>query len=86
VVAAGRPSVPILGVTDDPVTWRQMALLWGVVPMLTDRPPQYEAMLDAAREHILALGLAKKGDAVVVTAGAPFDRPGSTNLMKIEEV
>jgi pyruvate kinase len=86
VVAAGRPSVPILGVTDDPVTWRQMALFWGVVPMLADRPPQYETMLDAARERILALGLAKKGDAVVVTAGAPFDRPGSTNLMKIEEV
>lgn len=86
VVAAGRPSVPILGVTDDPVTWRQMALLWGVVPVLADRPPHYEAMLDAARERILALGLAQKGDAVVVTAGAPFDRPGSTNLMKIEEV
>jgi pyruvate kinase len=86
VVAAGRPSVPILGVTDDPVTWRQMALLWGVVPVLTDRPPQYEAMLGAARERILALGLAKHGDAVVVTAGAPFDQPGNTNLMKIEEV
>jgi len=86
LVAAARPPVPILAVTDDPVTWRQMAMFWGVVPMLTDRPPQYEAILDAARERILALGLAKKGDAVVVTAGAPFDRPGSTNLMKIEEV
>lgn len=86
VVAAGRPPVPILAVTDDPRTWRQLALLWGVVPMLTDRPPRYETMLDAAREHILASGLARKGDAVVVTAGVPFDHPGNTNLMMIEEV
>ena len=86
VVAAGRPPVPILAVTHDPRTWRQLALLWGVVPMLTDRPPSYETMLAAARERILALGLARQGDAVVVTAGVPFDRPGNTNLMMIEEV
>jgi pyruvate kinase len=86
VVAAGRPPVPILAVTDEPRTWRQLALLWGVVPMLTDRPPRYETMLDAARARILASGLARKGDAVVVTAGVPFDRPGNTNLMMIEEV
>jgi pyruvate kinase len=54
--------------------------------MLTDRPPRYETMLDAARERILASGLARKGDAVVVTAGVPFDRPGHTNLMMVEDV
>jgi pyruvate kinase len=31
-------------------------------------------------------GLAVPGDRVVVTAGVPFDMPGSTNLMKIETV
>jgi len=86
VMAASRPPVPILAVTDQPRTWRQLSLLWGVVPMLTDRPPRYEAMLEAAREHILASGLARRGDAVVVTAGLPFDVPGNTNTMKIEEI
>jgi len=41
---------------------------------------------DAAREQILARGYARKGDRVVVTAGVPFDVPGTTNPMKIEEV
>jgi len=86
VWAARPPPVPILAVTDQPVTWRQLSLLWGVVPMLTDRPPRYETMLEAARERIVALGLARRGDAVVVTAGIPFDVPGNTNVMKIEEV
>jgi len=31
-------------------------------------------------------GLARKGDKVVVTAGVPFDVPGSTNTMKVETV
>jgi pyruvate kinase len=86
IIAACRPPVPILGVTDVETTYRQLALVWGVVPMLTDEPPRYEAMLDAARERILVHGLARSGDRVVVTAGVPFDVPGTTNMMKVEEV
>jgi pyruvate kinase len=86
VVAASRPPMPVLGVTDDERTYRQLALVWGVVPMLTAGPPRYDAMLDAARGRILDQALAKKGDRVVVTAGVPFDVPGTTNLVKVEEV
>ena len=86
VVSAARPAVPVLAVTDDPQVYRQLALLWGVVPMLTDEPPRYDAMLDAARGRILEHGLAQKGDRVVVIAGVPFDVPGSTNMAKVEEV
>jgi pyruvate kinase len=85
-VAARRPPVPVLGVTDDRHTYRQLALVWGVVPMLTDQPPNYEAMLGAARGRILERGFARQGDRVVVTAGVPFHVPGTTNLVKVEEV
>jgi len=86
IVAANRPPMPIMGVTDVARVFRQLALIWGVVPTLTDEPPRYDAMLDAARERILVHGYAKKGDRVVVMAGVPFDVPGSTNMMKVEEV
>ncbi len=86
VVAASRPPMPVLGVTDGEQTYRQLALIWGVVPMLAGGPPSYDAMLDAARGRILDSGLARKGDRVVVTAGVPFDVPGTTNLVKVEEV
>jgi pyruvate kinase len=86
MVAASRPPVPVLGVTDDRHTYRQLALVWGVVPMLTDQPPNYEAMLGAARGRILERGFARQGDRVVVTAGVPFHVPGTTNLVKVEEV
>jgi pyruvate kinase len=86
VVAASRPPMPVLGVTDGEQTFRQLALVWGVVPMLAGGPPNYDAMLGAARGRILDRGLAQKGDRVVVTAGVPFDVPGTTNLVKVEEV
>ena len=39
-----------------------------------------------ALEAVRARGLATTGDRVVVTAGVPFDVPGTTNLMKVETV
>jgi pyruvate kinase len=35
---------------------------------------------------ILERGLAQPGERLVVTAGVPFDMPGTTNLLKIEAV
>jgi pyruvate kinase len=43
-------------------------------------------MLSLARQQILARGLAQPGERLVVTAGVPFDMPGTTNLLKIEAV
>jgi len=56
------------------------------VPGLADHLPNYDDMLVFARQHIIERSLAEKGDRVVVTAGVPFDVPGTTNLLKVEEV
>ncbi|HEX5387913.1 MAG TPA: pyruvate kinase [Gemmatimonadales bacterium] len=85
-VASYRPTVPIFAVTPEPETFRQLALVWGVVPALVDHLPTYDSMLTIARHKLLELKLAEPGERVVVTAGVPFDQPGTTNLLKIEAV
>jgi len=85
-VASYRPSVPIFAVTPEPDTFRQLALVWGVIPALADHLPNYDSMLAVARHKLLELKLAQPGERVVVTAGVPFDQPGTTNLLKIEAV
>lgn len=85
-VASYRPEVPIFAMTPEPETFRQLWLVWGVIPVLSERFPTYVSMFEVARERLLALGLAESGDRVVVTAGVPFDQPGTTNLLKIEVV
>ncbi|HET7109641.1 MAG TPA: pyruvate kinase [Gemmatimonadales bacterium] len=86
MVAACRPNVPIFAVTPEPETFRQLALVWGVIPALADHYPTYEHMLPEARQRLLDRGLAEAGDRVVVTAGVPWDQPGTTNLLKVEIV
>lgn len=85
-VASFRPSVPIVAVTPEPDTYRALALVWGVEPVLVEHVPNYDAMILVAREALLEQGLVQEGDRVVVTAGVPFDVPGTTNLLKIETV
>jgi pyruvate kinase len=85
-VAALRPPVPILAVTTELASYRQLALVWGVVPVLVTRVPGYDAMLTVVRDLILKRGYAKPGDRIVMTAGVPWEVSGSTNLIKVEEV
>jgi pyruvate kinase len=85
-VAAYRPPMPIFAVTPELETYRHLSLVWGVVPSFVDHMPNYDSMLVVARQRILESKLAEPGQAVVVTAGVPFDVPGTTNLLKVEHV
>jgi pyruvate kinase len=85
-VAALRPPVPILAVTTEATTFRQLALVWGVIPVLVDHVPGYDAMLTVVRDLILKRLYAQPGDCIVMTAGVPWDVSGSTNLIKVEVV
>ena len=86
IVASHRPSVPILALTDEPRVCRQLALVWGVVPRLVPTARGYDHMVAMALREALDLSLVTKGDRVLVTAGVPFDVPGTTNLLKVETV
>ncbi len=86
IVASHRPTVPILALTDEPRVCRQLSLVWGVVPRLVPTARGYDHMVAMALREALDLGLVTKGDRVLVTAGVPFDVPGTTNLLKVETV
>jgi pyruvate kinase len=86
IVAAHRPGVSILVLTDQPRTYRQLALVWGVISELVPHCENYEEMMARAKDAVVAKALAGKGDRIIVTAGVPFDTPGTTNLLKVETV
>ena len=86
IVSAQRPSVPILAITDQWRTYNQLALVWGVQPILFHGGISYSSMLDKARDVALELGMGESGQRFVVTAGVPFHVPGTTNMMRVEEL
>jgi pyruvate kinase len=83
VVARLRPRRPILGLTHHDYALRQMALEWGVTPLLIPECADVDALLAcslaAARDH----GLVDEGDRVVITAGTAVNLPGTTDLIKV---
>jgi pyruvate kinase len=86
LVSSYRPPVPIIAVTDQVKTWRQLALVWGVEPVLCTEEINYENMLAVARQHLFRHRIAEPGQRVVVTAGIPFHVAGTTNMLRIEEL
>jgi pyruvate kinase len=86
VVSSKRPPVPILALTDEARTYRQLALVWGIVPQLVPHCADYDEMMDQTKSVVVRRELATSGDRIIVTAGVPFDTPGTTNLLKVETV
>jgi pyruvate kinase len=86
LVSSYRPAVPILGVSDQVRTWRQLALVWGVHPVHSRGEVSYEQMLATAREYLLKNHIARTGQRIVVTAGIPFHVSGTTNMLRVEEL
>jgi len=86
VVSAQRLRVPILAVTDQPRTRNQLALAWGVIPILCESGLEYEDMVAAASRYALSVDLGRPADTFVVTAGVPFHVPGTTNFMRVETI
>lgn len=86
IVASHRPNVSILVLTDEARTYRQLALVWGVIPVLVPHCNTYDEMMQRARQAVVERELATPGDRIIVTAGVPFDVPGTTNLLKVETI
>ena len=85
-VARERPRTQILCFTPSPVTYRRMALVWGVIPLLVSEFTTIDEMLSIITKTALREGLVASGDTLIVIAGVPFGVGGQTNLLKIHQV
>ncbi len=86
LVARYKPRQPIIALSADIQTVRQLTLTFGVIPRQAAFAGNVEDMTRAAREEAVKTGLVKTGDLVVITAGLPGGRPGTTNLIKAEVI
>ncbi len=85
-VAKYRPKAPILAITPKDSVRRKLALYWGVHPYKVTEYASVEEMFEQGAQLAIRLGLAKRGDLVVVTAGVPLRVPGSTNMLKVQKI
>lgn len=81
-----RPDCQIIGLTTDETICRHMNMSWGVRPGLIEEKTNTDELISHAIDVSKKLGYLKEGDLVVVTAGVPLGRSGTTNLIKVETV
>jgi pyruvate kinase len=87
LVSSHRPPVPIVAITTDPRTYRQLAAVWGIFPVLADGVEvTYPNLSSLGKNTILEQFLGKPGDVIVVTSGYPFLESGSTNTLRLEQL
>jgi len=83
LTARERPRVPIIALTSLRGTARRLALRWGTNCIMTGELERFkQAVVNAARAAQSA-GYATAADQIVVTAGVPFNVPGTTNILRV---
>lgn len=85
-VAKERPRTPILCVTPSEITYRRMALVWGVVPIMVPQFNTIDEMIQVVVRTAHDAKLVKRGETLVIIAGVPFGVGGQTNFLKIHIV
>jgi pyruvate kinase len=85
-LAKFRPPVPILACTIHESVARRLQLAWGVQAVLIDPRGSTDDLIEGTDDLLVSLGVARPGDIVVITLGAPIAAMGSTNLLKIHRI
>jgi pyruvate kinase len=83
-VARLRPQRPIIALTHIEWARRQMALEWGVTPILIPECDDVEQLWSESVRAAREAGHIEPGDRVVITAGTQVNLPGSTNVIKVD--
>jgi len=85
-MARERPQAPIMGMTPRLAVARQLALAWGVYPVLCHEVMDVLEMSDWACQTAKKEGLGQTGETIVISAGVPFGTSGTTNLLRIAQI
>jgi len=81
--ARERPEAPVIGCTPYRETARKLALVWGVHAVLSAEMSNVDEMVANAINITLQEGFGEIGEIIAITAGMPFGRTGTTNMLRL---
>lgn len=84
MISKYRPNADIVAMTFDEKIQHSLTVVWGVTPVLSEKPASTDDMFEKAAEVAKEEGLVKDGDLVIIVAGVPLGETGTTNLMKLQ--
>lgn len=85
-ISRERPPCRIVCLTPKQSTASRLALSWGVLPIVMKDPVNFDDMLGSVQDVATKRVGLQSGDKVMISAGIPFGRPGTTNTLKIATI
>lgn len=85
MISRYKPSAPIIGCSVNPRVCRQLALMWGVTPVLIAKEENTKDLFDDAIRAARKKNLIQAHNTVVLTAGVPLGISGKTNMIQVLE-
>ncbi len=86
VISRFRPACPIIALCPNEKVRRQLSISWGVATFLTGFVDSTDRLFSLAVDVAAKEGAISMGDTVVITAGVPIGKSGTTNLIKAQVV
>jgi pyruvate kinase len=86
MISRFRPPCPIVAITTSERIRRKLAISWGVYPFLSGSVDSTDELFSLCIKCARAEGIVESGQTVVITAGVPIGKSGSTNLIKAQTV
>lgn len=84
-VSRERPQLPLVVMTPEIDVQRRLSMLWGARSYLQGET-DYETAVQEARHLVLSQNIGTPGQQIIVVAGIPFGKSGSTNSMRVVDL
>ncbi len=86
MISKFRPACPIIATTVSEKIYHQLAMSWGVHPILTETKNSTDEIFEQAIEIATETNFVKNGDLVVITGGMHVGISGTTNTIKVHVI
>jgi pyruvate kinase len=86
LISEYRPEANIVTLTTDEVTYRRLAIIWGVTPVLIGPTATTDELLDRVEATLIERNLATPGENVLITMAMPVGSGVQTNVLKIHQI
>jgi pyruvate kinase len=86
VLSALRPRAPVYAATSSGDVARQLALAWGVVPVICDLGTDVAQALDRITEMLISRSLVAPSSVIVVVSISPDLAHGPSNFLKLQRI
>ncbi|HCY75684.1 MAG TPA: pyruvate kinase [Ignavibacteriales bacterium] len=86
IISKYRPESKIIAISNSFETMNNLSLYWGITSIYREKIDKEHLAIDDAKESILDYHLAKKGDLIIFTAGAPYSEKSRANWLRFEVI